>query len=137
MAQIAARRAAVRGAALAAGAGLLWLGFSAAADPATIRGTARANALYGTKAHDVLYGRPGNDRLYGGGGKDTLYGGPGNDTLVGGPGRDTISCGAGRDVVYADRRDRIDAGCEVVLGRAVKHLVPGPKPVPTTTRVST
>lgn len=155
MARSTARRAAVRGAVLAVGAGLLWLGFSAAADTATIRGTPRANVLHGTKhadlldggaGNDVLYGAGGNDRLYGGPGADRLYGGPGNDrlyggagndTLVGGAGRDTISCGPGRDVVHADSLDRVAPDCEIVLGPAVTTPVPAPKPVATTGSTTT
>lgn len=155
MAQSTARRAAFRGAALAVGAGLLWLGFSAAAGTATIPGTPRADVIHGTKnadllkggaGNDTLYGASGNDRLYGGRGadrlyggpgNDRLYGGPGNDTLVGGAGRDTISCGPGRDVVRADRLDRVAPDCEIVLGPAVKKLIPVPKPAATTSVATT
>jgi hypothetical protein len=153
MAQIAARRAALRGAALAAGAGLLWLGFSTAADTATIHGSPRANVIYGTKGPDTLYGGAGNDllyggagndrlyggagndKLYGGAGNDRLYGGPGNDVLVGGPGRDTISCGKGSDIVYSDGHDRIASDCEAILGPSVKPPPLPPKPGSTTTSV--
>lgn len=140
---------------LAVGAAVLWLGFGAAADTATIRGNARANTLHGTKHADVLYGRggndtlyglagndtlyggAGNDHLYGGAGNDHLYGGPGNDVLDGGPGRDVISCGAGRDVVRVDESDRVAPDCEVVIEpRSIAPATPtttSKAPPPTTT----
>ncbi len=147
-----------RGLSVLTAAGLLWLGFTAAAETATIRGTDSANTLRGTKAADVLYGRAGNDSLYGGAGNDTLYGGygndrlfggpgsdrlvggPGNDVLDGGPGRDSISCGGGRDVVHADATDRVARDCEVVQRPpATTPLTPpatttpsAPPPPPTT-----
>ncbi|HST17723.1 MAG TPA: hypothetical protein VLK36_08635 [Gaiellaceae bacterium] len=137
---------------MAAAAGLLWLGFTAAAETATVRGTDAANVLRGTKGADVLYGRKGadsiyglagndtlyggygNDRLYGGSGADRLVGGPGNDVLDGGPGRDSISCGGGRDVVNADAADVVARDCEVVHRPPPKHV---PPPTTTTTTAAT
>jgi RTX calcium-binding nonapeptide repeat (4 copies) len=144
---VVGRRIARRGSILAVGTALLWLGWSAAADTATVRGTAGPNTLRGTKhadtiyggagrdtiyglqGNDTLYGGPGNDTIYGGPGDDRIYGGPGNDTIWGGPGRDTISCGAGHDVVHADALDRVAGDCEVVI----RPRKPAPKPPPTTT----
>jgi RTX calcium-binding nonapeptide repeat (4 copies) len=128
-----ARRLAVRAPVLVVGAALLWLGWSAAADTATVRGTAAGNILEGTKGadtiyggagpdklyglqgNDTLYGGRGNDTIYGGPGNDRIFGGPGNDTIYGGPGKDTISCGTGHDVVHADAVDRVSSDCEVVI----------------------
>ena len=141
-----ARRSIGRGSVLLVGAALLWLGWSAAAETATVRGTASANVLRGTKhadtmyggagndrlyglqGNDTLYGGPGNDRIYGGPGNDRIYGGAGNDTIYGGGGRDTIDCGLGRDVVHADAQDRVAANCEVVI--RPKAIVPTPRPAP-------
>lgn len=142
-----ARRLVTRAPVLVVGAALLWLGWSAAADTATVRGTAAPNILRGTKGADTilggagpdrLYGLQGNDTLYGGPGNDTIYGGPGNDRILGGPGkdtiyggagRDTISCGAGHDVVHADAVDRVSSDCEVVI----RPKPSAPVPPPTTT----
>ncbi len=144
------------------GAALLWLGWSAAADTATVRGTAGPNVLRGTKHADTIYGRagrdriyglqgndtlyggrgndriyggPGNDRIYGGPGNDRIYGGPGNDTIWGGAGKDRISCGAGHDVVHADRLDRVASDCEVVIrpGKPKPKSAPKPRPTPPVT----
>jgi hypothetical protein len=114
----------------------------AAADAATIKGTARADHLVGTAkadtinglgGNDVLLGAGGNDKLNGGPGNDRLVGGPGNDTLTGGPGADRLSCGPGVDTARADKRDKIAADCEVVKGLAA----PPPPPAPTTTTTTT
>jgi len=145
-----ATKALARGVVLAVGAAVLWLGFGAAAETATIRGNAGANTLRGTKHADVLYGRAGNDTLYGlagndtlyggagrdhlhgGAGNDRLYGGPGNDVLDGGPGRDVVFCGAGRDVVRVVGGDRVAPDCEVVIEpRAIAPATP-PTTTPTT-----
>lgn len=157
--RLPARRAVVRVPWLVLAAGILWLGWTAAGETATVRGTAAANVLRGTKhadtiyggagrdtlyglrGNDVLYGGRGNDRLYGGAGNDRIFGGPGNDTIYGGAGRDTISCGSGRDVVHADRLDRVASDCEVVirpkrkapLPRVTITPPPPPPPAPTTT----
>lgn len=146
-----ARKLLRRGLSVLAAAGLVWLGFTAAAETATIRGTDSANTLRGTKGADVLYGRAGNDLLYGGPGNDTLYGGygndrlfggvgsdrlvggPGNDFLDGGPGRDSISCGGGHDVVHADATDRVARDCEVVHRPPVTNPVTPPATTTTTT----
>ena len=88
-----------RGLSVLTAAGLVWLGFTAAAETATIRGTDSANTLRGTKGADVLYGRAGNDLLYGGPGNDALYGGYGNDRLYGGAGSDRLVGGPGNDVL--------------------------------------
>ena len=144
-----ARRLVSRAPALVVGAALLWLGWSAAADTATVRMTAAAKVLRGTKGadtivggagpdwlyglqgNDTLYGGPGNDTIYGGPGNDRIFGGPGNDTIDGGPGQDTISCGAGHDVVHADALDRVSSDCEVVTGlKAKTPLPPATTPAP-------
>jgi hypothetical protein len=127
---------------------LLWLGWSAAADTATVRGTAAPNVLRGTKhadtiyggagrdrlyglgGNDTLYGGAGNDTIYGGSGNDRIYGGPGNDTIYGGPGKDTIWCGPGRDIVHADAEDRVASDCEVVIRPKTPPLPAPPKPAP-------
>jgi hypothetical protein len=149
---VPARKLLRRGGSAVAAAGLLWLGFTAAAETATIRGTDAPNVLRGTKGADVLYGRKGadsiyglagndtlyggygNDRLYGGAGSDRLVGGPGNDVLDGGAGRDSISCGGGRDVVNADAADRVARDCEVVHRPPARHV---PPPTTTTTTAPT
>ena len=156
-----ARRGIGRAAPVVLGGLLLWLGWSAAADTATIRGTPGANVLRGTKHADTiyggsgadrLYGLQGSDRLYGGPGKDAvyggagndwidggpgndhIYGGPGNDVIYGGGGIDTISCGPGHDIVHADAKDHAAADCEVVIRPKSRQVVPHePTPLPTTT----
>ena len=152
-----ARRLVTRAPVLVVGTALLWLGWSAAADTATVRGTAAANILRGTKGadtifggagpdrlyglqgNDTLYGGTGNDRIYGGPGVDRIFGGPGNDRIDGGEGRDTISCGAGHDIVHADAVDRVSSDCEVVVRPKPSAPVPPPTtpttpaPPPTTT----
>ena len=148
-----ARRFVTRAPVLVVGAALLWLGWSAAADTATVRGTADADILRGTKGADTIFGGAGPDRLYGLQGDDTLYGGPGkdtiqggpgndrifgglgNDTIDGGPGKDTISCGAGHDVVHADVVDRVSSDCEVVIRPQPSAPPPATTPAspPTTT----
>jgi hypothetical protein len=105
--------------------------FVAAAQAATINGTARADHLKGTAKADTLNGRGGNDVLLGLAGNDKLNGGPGNDRLVGGPGADRISCGPGTDTVIADKRDKVANDCEVVKGLAAPPPPPAPKPPPT------
>jgi hypothetical protein len=144
-----ARRLVTRAPAVVVGAALLWLGWSAAADTATVRGTAAANILRGTKSADTifggagadrLYGLQGNDTLYGGQGNDRIFGGPGNDRIYGGAGKDTISCGRGHDVVHADAVDRVSSDCEVVIRPtpsvpAPPATTPAPPPATTTAPV--
>jgi hypothetical protein len=148
---MAARRLVTRAPALVVGAALLWLGWSAAADTATVRGTAAANILrgtrgpdtifggagpdrlYGLQGNDTLYGGPGTDTVYGGPGNDRIFGGPGNDTIYGGPGKDAISCGPGQDVVHADAADRVSSDCELVLRPPPSAPAPPPAPPPATT----
>lgn len=155
------RRGVGRAAIVVLGGLLVWLGWSAAADTATVRGTAAANVLRGTKHADTIYGGAGADRIYGLQGNDRLYGGPGNDTIYGGPGKDwidggpgndhiyggpgndviyggggvdTISCGPGHDVVHADAQDHVARDCEVVIRPKPKPKPkPGPPPTSTTT----
>src|SRR2546421_7394097 len=86
-----------------------------------IVGTAHNDVLRGTAHADTIYGKAGNDRLFGLGGNDRLYGGLGADRL---------SCGSGRDTVYADKRDKIGADCEVVKGLQPKPPPPPPPPPP-------
>jgi gametolysin peptidase M11/hemolysin type calcium-binding protein len=80
-----------------------------------LRGGARRDLLYGGPGDDVLVGGGGADRLHGGSGRDIFRGGAGNDTLIARDGeRDVVRCAAGLDVVVADRRDAVDARCELV-----------------------
>jgi len=51
-----AKRVASRASVLVVGTALLWLGWSAAAQTATVRGTAGPNVLRGTKHADTIYG---------------------------------------------------------------------------------
>ncbi len=86
-----------------------------------LRGGAGDDCLYGNRGNDRIGGDDGADRLKGGAGADRLKGGAGRDVLGGGPGddvirardgaRDRIRCGPGKDRVFADRRDRLGAGC--------------------------
>lgn len=117
---------------------LVLLGGVTLAEARTINGTAGNNRLIGSNRSDVIRGGLGDDRIDGRGGADIIAGGGGRDVLVGGRGRDTISggnqndvidvrdgetdrvvCGEARggrdrDVVYADRRDQVNADCEHV-----------------------
>jgi Ca2+-binding RTX toxin-like protein len=88
-------------------------------------GTARADEITGTRKHDEIRGLGGDDRLSGSGGPDLIYGGEDNDRIRGGSGndrlkandnnRDRIKCGAGdKDIVYADMKDIVFFGCEIV-----------------------
>lgn len=111
----------------------------AGADQLGVR--AMGSSVFGGAGNDLIHGAPaGHDRLSGGSGNDlidgvgpddVLAGGAGNDFLVSGgagttvfPGaghnvvdvangaRDRVVCAAGSvDPVYADRGDRIGAGC--------------------------
>ena len=90
----------------------------------TLHGTHRVDRLRGTLGADVVRaragddsvaGRDGDDELSGGGGQDRLYGGPGNDVILARDSEaDVVVCGSGTDRANVDRRDRVDASCEVV-----------------------
>jgi hypothetical protein len=87
-------------------------------------GTDRADALRGTLGADVVRagagadsvaGRGGDDQLVGGGGRDRLDGGPGDDLVLARDGEtDVVGCGPGTDRATVDRRDRVEASCELV-----------------------
>ncbi|HEX6918235.1 MAG TPA: calcium-binding protein [Phycicoccus sp.] len=62
-------------------------------EPATIVGTAGADALVGTPGRDVVVGLDGADELRGRGGDDLLCGDGGRDVLRGGPGADLLDVG--------------------------------------------
>jgi hemolysin type calcium-binding protein len=95
----------------------------------TLIGTRENDRLIGSAGFDVIAGRQGHDLLRGGAGSDRLIGGDGWDRFEASWGndridargrgreRDLIFCGPGQDVVFANRRDRIHANCEVVHRR--------------------
>lgn len=76
---------------------------------ATIRGTARGDAIVGTPSADTITSGPGNDLV------QAAFGGV-----------DRVDCGAGRDIVSADAADRVAANCEVVSRRLSVDLSTNP-----------
>lgn len=108
------------------------------AESNTIRGVGGNDVITGGKGHDSLFGGSGEDWLNGGEGDDTLVGGPGPDHITdpGGPtvvrtggsgggrdwvdvrdrkGDDRVICESSASTVIADRGDRVDGGCGVVV----------------------
>jgi Ca2+-binding RTX toxin-like protein len=69
-----------------------------------------ADAIDGGYGDDWLAGGAGNDQLIGGGDDDYVSGGDGDDLVMGGDGADSVNGGDGGDAIYADSKDRVDAG---------------------------
>jgi len=100
---------------------------------ATIRGTAKNDALVGTGSKDTIFGYAGDDHISAGGGPDlvhgytgddTIFGEAGDDTLYGDAGNDTIDGGAGTDTIYGDH-GASEAGNDVIFGGAGDDLIAG------------
>lgn len=79
--------------------------------PATLWGTAGADALAGTPGKDVIVGRGGSDTIRGGRGQDLICAGPGADRIAGGAGNDKILGGTGSDTQRGGKgKDRLVGG---------------------------
>ena len=86
----------------------------------TLRGSARADALYGDEGKDTIDGAGGNDLLVG---EEYRTSHPSPNDLVGGPGDDVIEatfgasphvdCGEGSDMVAGETDDLLDPNCEL------------------------
>jgi len=91
----------------------------------TIRGTGAPETIIAKAGDDVIYARGGRDTIRAGKGRDRIFAGSGRDRVFAGKGADVvrardgkvdrISCGRGNDRVIADKIDKINANCEVVL----------------------
>jgi hypothetical protein len=118
---------------------------------ASINGGRGDDQIHGGPGNDVLEGGPGNDVIYGGNGQDTISGGPGDDEIIDTSGGATVNPGPGTNVVdvaggqrsdhvlcapgstnliYAQRRDVIQASCRRGAGSAVFFHAPPTQPIP-------